>query len=81
MAESLGHTVVRLPPYHCMFNPTEHIWRQLKSEFRRNNTSPSYTVVALIQTETASISDSSWAKCVSHIKKVEKSYRDIEKNL
>lgn len=75
----MGHTVLRLPPYHCMFNPIEHIWRQLKSAVRRKNTSPnlSSTVVALIQKEIENIPDISWGRCVSHVKKVEQSYIDI----
>jgi hypothetical protein len=25
-----GHEVLRLPPYHCMFNPIEMVWSQFK---------------------------------------------------
>ena len=25
LAEQMGHTVLRLPPYHCIFNPIEHV--------------------------------------------------------
>lgn len=30
MAKSKGHTVIRLPPYHCQYNATEMIWAQIK---------------------------------------------------
>lgn len=30
-----GHKVLRLPPYHCMFNPIELIWAQIKSEVKK----------------------------------------------
>ncbi|KAM7303197.1 uncharacterized protein ISCGN_013178 [Ixodes scapularis] len=30
-AETAGCTVVRLPPYHCEFNPIELIWAQIKN--------------------------------------------------
>ena len=30
LAESKGHSVVRLPPYHCNFNAIEFIWAQIK---------------------------------------------------
>ena len=44
IAEKSGHTVLRLPPYHCTLNPTELIWSQLKGYVARHNTtSVSYT--------------------------------------
>lgn len=30
MAKSKGHTVIRLPPYHCQYNAIEMIWAQIK---------------------------------------------------
>ena len=38
LAETFGHTVIRLPPYHCEFNPIELIWAQVKDYIRKNNT-------------------------------------------
>uniref|UniRef100_A0A2S2Q7H4 Tc1-like transposase DDE domain-containing protein n=1 Tax=Sipha flava TaxID=143950 RepID=A0A2S2Q7H4_9HEMI len=32
IACSMGHEVIRLPPYHCQYNPIELIWAQVKSE-------------------------------------------------
>lgn len=79
-AKSKGHTVLRLPPYHCIFNPIEHIWHQLKSAVRRNNVSPTInaSVLDIITTEVDKIPVSSWENCVSHIKTVEHSYIHIE---
>lgn len=34
MAEKYGHRVLRLPPYHCIFNPIEHIWGITKNYYR-----------------------------------------------
>ncbi|RZC39542.1 DDE 3 domain containing protein, partial [Asbolus verrucosus] len=31
MAKERGFQVLRLPPYHCNFNPIEMIWAELKS--------------------------------------------------
>lgn len=36
LAHRYGHKVVRLPPYHCIFNPIEHIWGIAKNYFRDN---------------------------------------------
>jgi len=32
-----GHEVIRLPPYHCQYNPIELIWAQVKSQVAKNN--------------------------------------------
>lgn len=36
MAEQYGHKVLRLPPYHCMFNPIELIWGISKTYYNRH---------------------------------------------
>lgn len=33
-----GHDVLRLPPYHCIFNPIELLWGVIKNDVARNNT-------------------------------------------
>ena len=35
MARKAGHTVLRLPPYHCHLNPIELSWGMLKQRVRR----------------------------------------------
>jgi len=37
-AEKSGIEVVRLPPYHCHFNPIEYVWRDVKLKIRKQNT-------------------------------------------
>ncbi|KAE9521370.1 hypothetical protein AGLY_018192 [Aphis glycines] len=32
IAEDAGHTVLRLPPYHCEFNPIELAWAMVKED-------------------------------------------------
>lgn len=36
LAEQYGHKVLRLPPYHCVFNPIEHIWGIAKNYYNRH---------------------------------------------
>lgn len=31
----MGHQVLRLSPYHCIFNPIELIWAQSKTFFNK----------------------------------------------
>jgi len=35
----MGHEVVRLPPYHCQYNPIELIWAQVKGDVAKKNVS------------------------------------------
>ena len=37
IAEEAGHRVLRLPPYHCQYNPIELIWAQVKSYVAKKN--------------------------------------------
>jgi transposase len=37
IALQLGHKFVRLPPYHCQYNPIELMWAQVKGEAVKNN--------------------------------------------
>lgn len=33
IAKEMGHTVIRLPPYHCHYNAIELIWAQVKGSY------------------------------------------------
>lgn len=37
IAADAGHKVVRLPPYHCQYNPIELIWAQVKTYVAKKN--------------------------------------------
>ncbi|KAL4101079.1 hypothetical protein QTP88_021099 [Uroleucon formosanum] len=39
LAKDAGHTVLRLPPYHCELNPIELAWAMVKTHVKQNNTS------------------------------------------
>jgi hypothetical protein len=38
MDNAMGHSVLRLPPYHCELNPVELVWAQIKHTVSVNNT-------------------------------------------
>ena len=47
IAKDFGHCVIRLPPYHCEFNPIELICAQVKDFVRKRNTK--FTMGHLLQ--------------------------------
>lgn len=83
LAAENGHTVLRLPPYYCVFNPIELIWHQLKSNVRRSNTSPTLntSVIELIKNVIGNISAENWKNCVKHVIKKENSYIALSANV
>ncbi|XP_071051139.1 uncharacterized protein [Onthophagus taurus] len=76
MAKEAGHIVLRLPPYHCILNPIELIWSNLKRNIRKHNAAPTLSakLVDLIRQEVDNIPVELWRNCVKHVKDVENSY-------
>lgn len=77
LAANSGHDILRLPPYHCIFNPIEMIWGQLKQRIRRVNTNGKFSNEMLenIRQEAEMISADSWKKSVRHVVDIENRYR------
>ncbi len=72
LATSHGHTVVRIPPYHCEFNAIELIWAQGKGGVaRHNHTFTISTVKQLLIEELGKITPQNWIKAISHVEKLE----------
>lgn len=77
-AEKAGCVVLRLPPYHCEFNPIELIWAQMKGEVARMNTDFKIdSVRKLLITAAENVSPSNWAKAVEHVIGIEDKCRDV----
>lgn len=69
-ATELGFTVIRLPPYHCHYNPIEMVWSQLKSFVKeRNKTFKIKDVKDLFFEAIDTVTPELWNKYVSHAKK------------
>lgn len=79
MAKKHGHTVLRLPPYFCIFNPIELIWGQLKKRIRRKNSFPKFDnkVVDLIREECSKIGSEDWRKKIEKVSEYENYYRSL----
>lgn len=68
----MGHEVVRLPPYHCQYNPIELIWAQVKGDVAKKNVSFKIAdVEKLVNEALDAVTVDSWKKYVSHCKKLQ----------
>lgn len=71
--ESYGHQVLRLPPYHCQFNPIEYIWG-ISKQYYDNHVGPNgYTDEAVWETWRKALSISTpevWRNCISKCEKL-----------
>ncbi|KAM7315596.1 uncharacterized protein ISCGN_005379 [Ixodes scapularis] len=74
-AETVGCTVLRLPPYHCELNPIELIWGQVKNEVARSNSSFKLKdVKVLLEQAIKNITKDNWTAAIQHVKKMEKQF-------
>lgn len=69
-AAELGFTVIRLPPYHCQYNPIEMVWGYLKAYVKdRNKTFKLTDVQNLFMEAISTVTPEQWKKYVQHVKK------------
>lgn len=72
IANEHGHEVIRLPPYHCQYNPIELIWAQVKRHVaEKNNTFRLADVEKLMHEALDKVTVSDWGKCVQHAVKLQ----------
>ena len=70
MAKAAGHEVVRLPPYHCEFNPIELAWSQVKTHIKKNNKLFTLTHVKELTYKGFELVDAeNWGKLIDHVKR------------
>ncbi|XP_068219992.1 uncharacterized protein [Palaemon carinicauda] len=78
IAANHGHKVLRLPPYHCMFNPIELIWAQVKTEIKKGNSHSSQSlknVEKITQEAINHVTPHHWQNAMRHVRKIETDYR------
>lgn len=79
-ARKAGHEVVRLPPYHCLYNPIELIWAQVKNEVASKNTTFRIVDVEKLTNEAIeNVTLDDWKSCVERVEKIQK--EDVEMEL
>ncbi|XP_049273670.1 uncharacterized protein LOC119399462 [Rhipicephalus sanguineus] len=72
LGKAVGHDFVRLPPYHCEFNPIEMIWSQVKGYVAANNTSFTLAgVEKLVPESIALVTPDNWLRACNHVEKSE----------
>lgn len=72
IALQMGHDVVRLPPYHCQYNPIELIWAQVKGEVaNKNNSFKIVDVENLANNAIESVTIDNWKRCVEHCERLQ----------
>ncbi|KAL4107543.1 hypothetical protein QTP88_017874 [Uroleucon formosanum] len=80
IALEMGHEVIRLPPYHCQYNPIELIWAKVKGEVaKNNNTFKMADVEKLAHVAMDAVTQEDWKKCVAHAEKIQN--EDNEKEI
>lgn len=80
IALEMGHEVIRLPPYHCQYNPIELLWGTIKGEVARlNNTFRLADVERLTNEAIDKITREDWVSRVAHAEKLQE--EDFHKEL
>ena len=80
IAMKAGHTVIRLPPYHCELNPIDIAWAAEKNFVAKENSEMKLDSVEKLFTKKRNdLLCEFWANCVEHVKEVEHSYRESDK--
>lgn len=68
LAKDNGHTVLRLPPYHCEFNPIELAWAMVKGYVKQNNTTYKIDDVRqLLNTAIERVTSQNWKNFIKHV--------------
>lgn len=82
MAKDAGHTVLRLPPYHCEFNAIELAWAMVKSYEKQHNTSYKIDDVRnLLNIAIERVTSENWKNCISHVIKEENQMTEVDTNM
>ncbi|XP_077521363.1 uncharacterized protein LOC144132658 [Amblyomma americanum] len=75
-AVSTGCIVLRLPPYHCEFNPIELVWAKVKNGIAADNRDFKLsTVDAILREKIKHAAAEDWAKSIQHVMDLEAKFR------
>ena len=71
LARENGHRIVRLPPYHCQYNPIELIWGQVKNYVAKRNDFKMANLKPLLQEALQQVTKENWSNAVRHVKNLQ----------
>ena len=80
LAASYGHVVLRLPPYHCIFNPIEMVWSEIKRRTASNNLKKKSLeeIISILKNACRSVTPENWRNYIDHEEKIEDSYQIVQ---
>jgi len=80
MATSYGHILLRLPPYHCILNPIEMVWSQVKRKVASLNLKgrPINEIIEILRATFDTVTPEKWQNYIKKVKKTEDSYRGLQ---
>lgn len=79
LAASEGHSVLRLPPYHCELNPIEMVWAEVKGYVATNNRTFKISDVERLAYEGISkVTSEHWKNYINHVQKVEEKMWELD---
>lgn len=68
LATAAGHTLLRLPPYHCALNPIELVWADVKGYIARKNVTFTFPdLQGLLAEGISQVTPEKWKKCIDHV--------------
>nr|XP_022914665.1 uncharacterized protein LOC111425115 [Onthophagus taurus] len=77
LANEWGHKVLRLPPYHCQFNPTELVWAKCKLFYNQHSDRDGYgddKVLAMWSEALSRVNAEEWRHYINHVEKEMESF-------
>ncbi|XP_072403344.1 uncharacterized protein [Diabrotica undecimpunctata] len=85
LALQYGHQVLRLPPYHCQFNPIENVWSDCKRYYDANITTAGVTneatVLNIWKQSLQQVTPEKWRNYVKHAEKLINEYWETAKRI
>lgn len=80
LALMYGHTILRLPPYHCILNPIEMVWSEIKRRAGSQNLTkrPLEDIIKIIKEACNHVTPEKWRNYIQHVEKIEDSYRSLQ---
>jgi transposase len=72
-----GHKPLRLPPYHCIFNPIEMVWSQTKQTYDSEVLKNKNPILAW-RTALEGVSAEQWTHYIGHTNKIIRQYFEKE---